>query len=92
MAYGSDLLGTMHQRQSKELIIRTCAFSNYEVICQATSVAAEVLNKTGELGVVAAGATADLLVVDGDPLKDLARLGEQGKYPDVIIIPRARVR
>lgn len=85
MAYGSDLLGSMHERQSEELMIRTRAFSPYEVICQATSVAAEVLGKTGELGVVAAGATADLLVVDGDPLRDIAVLGESGRYLDAIM-------
>ncbi|SMG07394.1 metal-dependent hydrolase family protein [Paraburkholderia susongensis] len=85
MAYGSDLLGTMHQRQSEELILRTRAFSNYEVICQATSVAAEVLNRTGELGVVAPGATADLLVVDGNPLESIELLGEQGRHLDVIM-------
>lgn len=85
MAYGSDLLGSMHQRQSEELMIRRETFSPFEVICQATSVAAEVLNKTGELGIVAPGAVADLLVVDGDPLHDLAVLGEQGRHLDVIM-------
>ncbi|KQR81815.1 peptidase M38 [Burkholderia sp. Leaf177] len=85
MAYGSDLLGTMHQRQSEELMLRTRAFSNYEVICQATSVAADVLNKTNELGVVTAGAIADLLVVDGNPLKDIEVLGHQGRHLDIIM-------
>ncbi|KVC95766.1 peptidase M38 [Burkholderia ubonensis] len=85
MAYGSDLLGTMHQRQSEELLLRTRAFSNFEVICQATSIAAEVLNKTGELGVVAPEATADLLVVNGDPLQNIGLLGEQGRHLDVIM-------
>lgn len=85
MAYDSDLLGSMHQRQSEELLLRTRAFSAYEVICQATSVAADVLNMTGKLGVVAPGALADLLAIDGDPLQDLGRLGEQGRYMDLII-------
>lgn len=85
MAYGSDLLGSMHQRQNEELLLRTRAFSTHEVICQATSIAAEVLNKTGELGVVAEGAIADLLVVDGDPLKNIGLLGEQGRHLDVVM-------
>ncbi|WP_438391636.1 amidohydrolase family protein [Caballeronia sp. DA-9] len=85
MAYGSDLLGTMHQRQSEELMLRTRAFSNHQVICQATSVAAEVLNKAHELGVVAAGAIADLLVVNGNPLADIGVLGQQGRHLDVIM-------
>ena len=48
--------------------------SAHEVICSATSVAAEVIRMEGKLGVVAPGAIADLLVVDGDPLRDLALL------------------
>jgi imidazolonepropionase-like amidohydrolase len=85
MAYGSDLLGTMHQRQCEELILRTRTYSNHEVICQATSFAAEVLNKTGELGVVAEGATADLLVVNGNPLEDMNLLGEQGRHLNIVM-------
>ncbi|MGH7263293.1 MAG: hypothetical protein ACREMB_00365, partial [Candidatus Rokuibacteriota bacterium] len=45
-----------------------------------TSVNAELLNRPGELGVVAAGAIADLLVVEGDPLKDLGLLLEEGRH------------
>jgi imidazolonepropionase-like amidohydrolase len=41
---------------------------------------AELLNRSGELGVIAPRALADLLVVDGNPLMDLALLQEQGKH------------
>jgi imidazolonepropionase-like amidohydrolase len=47
-------------------------------IRSATSRAAEMLNMSGELGVVAPGAMADLVAVRGDPLKDLAELGRVG--------------
>ena len=46
------------------------------MIRSATRVNAEILGRTGELGVVAVGALADLLVVDGDPLQDLALLAD----------------
>lgn len=86
MAFGSDLLGSMHQRQNEELLLRQRSFTPFEVILQATSIAAEVLNKTGELGVVATGAVADLLVVDGNPLKDLSLLATgQGEHLAVIM-------
>ncbi|MGH9365752.1 MAG: amidohydrolase family protein, partial [Thermoanaerobaculia bacterium] len=44
----------------------------------ATSKAAELLGMSGELGVVAAGACADLVAVPGDPLKDIKVLERVG--------------
>ena len=44
-------------------------------IRSATSGAAEMLGKTGELGVIAPGAYADIVAVRGDPLKDMDELG-----------------
>lgn len=44
-------------------------------IQSATSKAAEMLDMQGELGVVAAGAYADIVAVPGDPLKDIGELG-----------------
>jgi imidazolonepropionase-like amidohydrolase len=40
----------------------------------ATSRAAEMLDARGELGVVAPGAHADLVAVNGDPLQDVKLL------------------
>jgi imidazolonepropionase-like amidohydrolase len=48
--------------------------SNRDVLISATAVNAEILNQTDNLGIVAAGAKADLLLVDGDPLADLSLL------------------
>ena len=42
-----------------------------EIIRQATLVGAEVLRQEGKLGIVEPGAFADLIVVDGNPLKKL---------------------
>jgi imidazolonepropionase-like amidohydrolase len=46
---------------------------------------AALLNAEGDLGVVAPGACADLLVVDGDPLADLGLLEHQGEHLPVIM-------
>ena len=78
MAYGTDLLGAMQRHQSTEFIIRARVLPAFDVIRSATTVAAEVLRQEGRLGVVAPGAIADLLVVDGDPLTDLNTLLDQG--------------
>jgi imidazolonepropionase-like amidohydrolase len=74
MGYGSDLLGEMHAQQSREFAIRARVLPPHEVIAGATAVAAEILRMEGRLGVVAAGAVADLIVVDGDPLRDIGLL------------------
>ena len=44
-------------------------------IRSATSGAAEMLGMSGELGVIAPGAYADIVAVRGDPLKDVGELG-----------------
>ncbi|MEZ5667182.1 MAG: amidohydrolase family protein [Alphaproteobacteria bacterium] len=71
---GTDLLGEMHRYQSREFTLRAEVLSPFEVLTQALTNNAEVLQRSGELGVVAPGALADLLVVDGDPLADIGVL------------------
>ena len=51
-----------------------------EVIQSATTVAARVLRREDKLGVIAPGAAADLLVVDGEPLGDLGLFQDQGAH------------
>jgi imidazolonepropionase-like amidohydrolase len=72
--FGTDLLGTLHPYQNAEFVIRREFTAAAEVLKSATSVNATLLNRTGELGVVAANARADLLVVDGNPLRDIGLL------------------
>ena len=85
IGYGTDLLGPMHQFQSREFVIRAEAMAPWEVIRSATVVNAELLNQVGELGVVTVGARADLIVVDGDPLTDISLLDGQGEHLSVIV-------
>jgi imidazolonepropionase-like amidohydrolase len=79
MALGTDLLGAMHRRQSDEFVIRRQVLPAAEVLRSATSVAAALLNQEGALGVVAPGALADLILVDGDPVADIGVLTGQGE-------------
>ena len=74
MAYGTDLLGAMHRHQLREFALRGEVQPPLDVIRAATTTAAELLGMVGEIGVVAPGACADLLVVDGNPLDDLGVL------------------
>jgi imidazolonepropionase-like amidohydrolase len=85
MAFGTDLLGPMHRRQSEEFVIRGRVLPAAEVLRSATSHAAVLLRQEGRIGCVAPGAFADLLVVDGDPLDNLALLTEQGAHLAAIL-------
>jgi imidazolonepropionase-like amidohydrolase len=80
IGYGTDLLGPMHRHQSREFVIRAEAMSPFDIIRSATIVNAELLNRPGELGVVAPGARADLITVAGNPLADISLLDGQGEH------------
>ena len=79
VAFGTDLIGELDVHQCEEFLIRTRVLSNAEVIRSATIVGAEVVRRKGEIGVVAAGAYADALVLDTDPLEDIAVLAAGGE-------------
>ncbi len=80
VAYGSDLLGQLQEEQSREFLIRREVMKPLEVVQSATTVAARVLRREGKLGVIAPGAHADLLLVDGNPLDDLKVFQDQGAH------------
>ncbi|ATR23194.1 Prolidase [Roseomonas mucosa] len=85
MAYGSDLLGAMHRHQSEEFVIRGKVLPPQMVIAAATHIAAKLCRMEGRIGTVAAGAHADLIVVDGNPLEDLSLLTFQGRHMPMIL-------
>lgn len=85
IGFGTDLLGESHRLQSDEFRLRAQVLSNAEVIASATTTAAEVLGQTGKLGCLQVGAVADLLVVDGNPLADLACLAGQGEKINLVM-------
>ncbi len=79
MGFGSDLLGESHPHQSEELRVRADIVGNLDSIRSATTVAAEILMRSGKLGVIRPGATADILLVKGNPLEDITVLTGQGE-------------
>ena len=85
VGYGSDLLGALQVEQSREFVIRSEVLSPIEIIRQATLVGAQIVREEGRLGIIEPGARADLLLVDGDPLRDLALLGDQGAHLPLIL-------
>ena len=74
IVYGTDLLGGMHEEQLSEFTLRRQVQPPADILRSATTMAARLLRLEGQVGVVAPGASAGLLVVDGDPLQDIGVL------------------
>ncbi len=85
MAYGTDLLGAMHRHQSGEFALRARVLPALEVLRSATTLAADLCGLAGRAGIIEPGADADLLVVDGDPLRDWSLLEGQGSHIPAIM-------
>ena len=95
VAWGTDMFGPLEKQalQPLEFKARSKYFSNLEILRQVTSGNAELLKlsgkrhpyQDGELGVIKKGAYADLLLIDGNPLKDIELMVNPGKNFDLIM-------
>lgn len=85
VGYGTDLLGSTYDQQCREFTLRSEVFTPLELLRQATSMGAEILMQEGKLGCVRSEAHADLIVVDGDPLRDIGLLAADGRKLDLIM-------
>ena len=59
--------------------LRSCGLSPMETIVAATRTTAEAYGKLDDLGTLEPSKKADLLVVDGNPLDDVAILGDESR-------------
>lgn len=93
-AFGSDLLFSraLAERQGVMLTHLARWYANADILKMATSANAELLAMSGprnpypgKLGVIEAGALADLLVVDGNPLVDIRLVADPDKTLMVIM-------
>jgi imidazolonepropionase-like amidohydrolase len=90
LVFGTDLLGGMHRAQCEEFRIRAQVQPSVDVLRAATCNAARLLNMQGQIGVVAPGASADLLVVDQNPLDDVTVLARPDKHLR-LVMTRGRI-
>lgn len=86
IGFGTDLLGPLQGDQCNEFLIRAQAMPAADVIRSATIVNARILRQEGRLGEIVPGAHADLLVVDGDPYRDLSVLAAGGERLSAIML------
>lgn len=85
IVFGTDLLGELQTQQSREFLIRKEVQSAEAIIRSATTVAAELIGRTGELGVIAPGAVADLLIIETNPLDDVGVLADPARNLRAVI-------
>jgi imidazolonepropionase-like amidohydrolase len=71
-----------HGDYAKELtfFVRHVAFTPMETITCATKTGAEIMGRSDEFGTVQAGKLADLLIVDGDVVADIAILEDRSRF------------
>jgi len=76
IVYGTDMGGIPWTEPMAQEFRRmvTLGMSPMDAIQSATSRAAEMLDMKGEIGVISAGAYAEVIAVSGDPLKDPGEL------------------
>ena len=78
IVFGTDMGGIPWTEPIAQEFSRMVEFGMQpmDAIQSATSRAAVMLDREGEIGVIAPGAFADIIAVQGDPLKDVQVLGD----------------
>ena len=74
---GSDLLGDMASQRAVEFELKAQVMKPMEVLLSATKVNAELFRMSDKIGSVEPGKYADLIVLEGNPLKNLRALQNQ---------------
>jgi imidazolonepropionase-like amidohydrolase len=86
IGFGTDLLGQLQTDHCMEFSLRSGAMPAQEVIRSATLVNAEIVRMPGRLGELVPGAFADLLIVAGNPYRDLGVFRGDGQRVERIMV------
>jgi len=73
IVYGTDAVAGMHGRNAEDLIhrVRDCGIDPMTALVSANSASAEAMGLADQIGAIAPGLQADIIALDGDPLKDI---------------------
>jgi imidazolonepropionase-like amidohydrolase len=74
VVFGTDAVAGAHGRNAEEFIdrVRDCGVAPLAALVSAHSLGAEALGLGDRIGSVAPGFEADIIALDGDPLKDIS--------------------
>jgi imidazolonepropionase-like amidohydrolase len=73
VVFGTDALAGSHGRNAEEFIdrVRDCGVDPMSAMVSANSLAAEAMRMGDRIGSIAPGYKADIIALEGDPLKDI---------------------
>ncbi|HVG31197.1 MAG TPA: amidohydrolase family protein [Pyrinomonadaceae bacterium] len=73
IVFGTDAVAGAHGRNAEEFIdrVRDCGVAPMAALVSANSLGAEALGMAERIGSIAPGFEADIIALDGDPLKDI---------------------
>ena len=73
IVFGSDALAGSHGRNAEEFVdrVRDAGVDPMTALVSANSLGAEALNLADQIGSIAPGLQADIIALNGDPLKDI---------------------
>jgi imidazolonepropionase-like amidohydrolase len=73
IVFGTDAVAGAHGRNAEEFIdrVRDCGVDPMAGMVSANSLGAEALGMADQIGSIAPGLQADIIALDGDPLKDI---------------------
>jgi len=73
IVFGTDAVAGMHGRNAEEFIerVRECGVEPMAAMVSANSLSAEALGMSDQIGTIAPNLQADIVALEGDPLKDI---------------------
>jgi len=87
---GTDIIGPFQYLKGRELALKSQVMGPMAAIVSATRTNAELLFLEDQIGTVETGKLADLIVVDGNPLKDMT-LFEKGLQKVLLVMKEGRI-
>lgn len=91
IGFGSDAFGEPIPRHAEEFLVRAELEDPYDIIISATAINAEMMQQQDKLGVIKAGAYADLIIVNGNPLDDISLLAKLDGAPIELVMKAGEI-
>lgn len=80
VCFGTDLLGSMHEAQSSEFMLRSRVQTPLQIVQSATINAAKLVQQDKSLGRIAEGYRADMLILNSNPIEDITVLAQPDRH------------